>query len=106
PGLSLFTLMENAGRGVAESLQKKVHKNAHMLILAGRGNNGGDGIVAARYLKQANYNVSLVLPLGPPKSETAIAHYEYFKQCGYTADSWNVQEESETPYLPTANIHT
>src|SRR5699024_5527327 len=61
-GLSLFTLMENAGRGIAESLQKKVHKNAHILILAGRGNNGGDGIVAARYLKQTNYNVSLVLP--------------------------------------------
>src|SRR5699024_8418159 len=31
-GLSLFTLMENAGRGIAESLQKKVHKNAHILI--------------------------------------------------------------------------
>lgn len=104
-GLSLFTLMENAGRGIAESLQKKVHKNAHILILAGRGNNGGDGIVAARYLKQTNYNVSLVLPLGPPKSETAIAHYEYFKQCGYTADSWNFQEINKTPYPLTANIN-
>src|SRR5699024_9561571 len=86
-GLSLFTLMENAGRGIAESLQKKVHINAQILILAGRGTNGGDGIVAARYLTQPNYTVSHVLPLGPPTSEKAIAHYEYFKQYGYTADS-------------------
>src|SRR5699024_4262941 len=39
-GLSLFTLMKKAGRGIAESLKKRVHKNAHILILAGRGNNG------------------------------------------------------------------
>src|SRR5699024_7474225 len=45
-GLSLFTLMENAGRGIAESLQKKVHKNAHILILAVRGTNRDDGILA------------------------------------------------------------
>src|SRR5699024_12307972 len=48
---------------------------------------------------------SLVLPLGPPKSETEIAHYEYFKRCGYTADSWNFQEINETPYPLTANIN-
>src|SRR5699024_4743522 len=30
--------------------------------------------------------------------------YEYFKQCGYTADSWNFQEINETPYPLTANI--
>src|SRR5699024_12824727 len=73
--------------------------------LVGLVNNGGDGIVSVRYLKQTNYNVSLVLPLVPPKSETAIAHYEYFKQCGYTTDSWNFQEINETPYPLTANIN-
>src|SRR5699024_5460972 len=82
----------------------KVHKNAHILILSVRGNNGGDGIVAARYLKQTNNNVSLVLSLDPPKSETAIAHYKYFKQCDYTTDSWNFKEINETNYPISANI--
>lgn len=84
-GFSMFTLMENAGRGITEALMKITQKNEHILILAGRGNNGGDGIVAARYLKNAGYKVSLVLPLGNPKTETAQAHLNYYRQQGFTS---------------------
>ncbi len=45
-------LMENAGRAVADELAKAVDRleRKRIMILCGRGNNGGDGLVVARYL--------------------------------------------------------
>jgi NAD(P)H-hydrate epimerase len=53
-GLPGRILMENAGRGAAEMLLKRISNQPshHVGILAGRGNNGGDGFVIARYLAQ------------------------------------------------------
>src|SRR5690625_7429324 len=79
-GFSLFTLMENAGRAVFEKLEPLLTEEDRLLILCGRGNNGGDGIVIARYLLQVGYDVSLVFPLGEPKTRTAKAHLHYYKQ--------------------------
>jgi len=49
-----FDLMESAGRGVAEALVEEVPRLAtrRVVILCGKGNNGGDGLVAARHLKR------------------------------------------------------
>jgi NAD(P)H-hydrate epimerase len=50
-GISKLTLMENAGKKVAEILEdKKDLKGKRVLIVAYHGNNGGDGFVAARHL--------------------------------------------------------
>jgi hydroxyethylthiazole kinase-like uncharacterized protein yjeF len=44
-------LMENAGKAVYEILKEKIDlKDKRILIVAYHGNNGGDGLVAARYL--------------------------------------------------------
>lgn len=61
-GFSLFTLMENAGRGLFEKIYPLLSKEKRIIILAGKGNNGGDGIVLARYLKHAGYHVDLTFP--------------------------------------------
>lgn len=47
-----LTLMENAGRGVAECIQLRFSNLARrrIVVLCGKGNNGGDGFVAARHL--------------------------------------------------------
>lgn len=58
-GFSLFTLMENAGRNVTERIVPFLKKEDRIAIIAGTGNNGGDGIVIARYLQLAGYDVSL-----------------------------------------------
>jgi hydroxyethylthiazole kinase-like uncharacterized protein yjeF len=50
-GLSFAEMMENAGRGTAESIARRIGvKNKQGLVLVGPGNNGGDGLVAAHYL--------------------------------------------------------
>ncbi len=62
-GLPTDVLMENAGRAVAEEV-KRILKNArqqHILFLIGPGNNGGDGLVAARHLHDWGAKVSIYL---------------------------------------------
>jgi len=49
-GISTLALMENAGRDVSEEAIKILHHKESIAIFCGRGNNGGDGFVAARYL--------------------------------------------------------
>ncbi|MEO5377263.1 MAG: NAD(P)H-hydrate dehydratase [Magnetococcus sp. DMHC-6] len=62
-GIPGVVLMENAGAGVVEILWHKIPKltQKRVLILAGRGNNGGDGFVIARRLLQAGVNVQVLL---------------------------------------------
>jgi len=59
--IPILTLMENAGRAVAEVGRHLLKKNARALVLAGPGNNGGDGLVAARHLHNAGVPVSILL---------------------------------------------
>jgi len=58
PGIKL---MERAGRAVAEAVGRRVAPGARVAILAGPGNNGGDGFLAAVALSEAGYSVALGL---------------------------------------------
>jgi len=53
-------LMENAGRISADAAYEFFHPRS-VAILVGKGNNGGDGLVAARYLHKKGVNVFVVL---------------------------------------------
>ena len=61
-GTPASELMENAGRGLADFIKTK-HKTTgkNILFFCGTGNNGGDGLVAARYLGKKGYNVKVFL---------------------------------------------
>src|SRR5579871_545827 len=51
------TLMENAGAGVANAVAARHPPGSKVAVVAGTGNNGGDGFIAARHLDQAGYRV-------------------------------------------------
>lgn len=63
-GTTADDLMERAGRGMAEIIQREFPAAREALILAGKGNNGGDGLVVARYLAAAGWTVRVVLAGG------------------------------------------
>ena len=62
-GIPGLTLMENAGRAAAEAAARLTRKSNDrpIVILCGRGNNGGDGFVAARHLRELGRRVQVFL---------------------------------------------
>jgi hydroxyethylthiazole kinase-like uncharacterized protein yjeF len=67
-GHSYAAMMEQAGQAVARAIQQRMDvKSKRVLVLVGPGNNGGDGLVAARHLGQAN--VQIVCYLWKPRSD-------------------------------------
>ena len=59
-GIASLTLMENAGRAVADEIVRR-YGARKALVLCGPGNNGGDGFVCARYLKKWGWEVAVAL---------------------------------------------
>lgn len=66
-GVPSLTLMENAGRSVAEAARSMLDGaiGRRVAVIAGRGNNGGDGFVAARLLHDARAKVTVFLLADP-----------------------------------------
>jgi hydroxyethylthiazole kinase-like uncharacterized protein yjeF len=85
-GHSYAEMMERAGRGVASALMARMDVNGkRILVLVGPGNNGGDGLVAARHLAEAGAKVACYL-LKPRDEEDA--NYQAIQDLElFTADS-------------------
>lgn len=60
-GLSYDDMMESAGLGCAEHILHYHPEAKNIVILCGKGKNGGDGFVIARHLYEAKKNVSVIL---------------------------------------------
>lgn len=60
-GIPSLTLMENAGRAVAGEAAVMVAPGARIAVVCGPGNNGGDGFVAARILRDRGFDVRVSL---------------------------------------------
>ncbi len=64
-GVHSLTLMENAGAAVANFAREHFAEASRIAIVCGKGNNGGDGFVAARKLHQAGKVVEVLLLADP-----------------------------------------
>ena len=75
-GVPSLTLMENAGSAVAEQVLRLHQPGMRILVLCGKGNNGGDGFVAARLLLTKQLLVEIVLLADPNdlKGDAAVMY--------------------------------
>lgn len=60
-GLNLFQLMERAGSAVFSQIQQHFPAANKLLIVCGKGNNGGDGYIVARLAHQAGLSVTVLI---------------------------------------------
>jgi len=99
-GVPTSTLMENAGKGVAEAMMKEFDlKGKTVLILCGTGNNGGDGLVAARLLRKVcKVKVFLV---GDPKTQISKSNLSKVKALVFPKD---VDIDGIKPQIKTADL--
>jgi NAD(P)H-hydrate epimerase len=73
-GFDSMLLMENAGRSVAEFINSLDDVGMNVAIVCGKGNNGGDGFVVARHLRDMRYNVTVVF-IGEIEDYTEDSQY-------------------------------
>jgi len=87
-GVAGVTLMEAAGRAVAADILSNYPPNKKILVLCGPGNNGGDGFVAARILRDQGREVAIFL-FGSPEGLKGDA--------GHMAKLWDGKVEMLRP---------
>jgi ADP-dependent NAD(P)H-hydrate dehydratase / NAD(P)H-hydrate epimerase len=74
-GVSGIRLMEHAGEAVADAVRVRFRPDSRIVVVAGPGNNGGDGFVAARLLAERGYRVEVALvgEIARLKGDAALA---------------------------------
>ncbi len=104
-GSSYSELMENAGKGAADKIEKLCDVfGKQVVVLCGKGNNAGDGLVVARHLSQAGANITVIFLLGKelsPLAEENLISLEELQV--YTWDS-EVSEERRLNMVNQSDI--
>lgn len=81
-GLPGIVLMENAGRGCVEALEQ-VGVGGPVVVVCGKGNNGGDGFVIARHLSVCGYECRVILASAPSELRgDALWAFDVLTHCG------------------------
>lgn len=81
-GIPSLLLMERAGLSVVEVIKREFPKAKRVLVVAGKGNNGGDGLVAVRHLSLLGYHVDYVLALGEELKGDAQTQLSILRRMG------------------------
>ncbi len=91
-GKGLDLLMDTAGEKLAQRIAAISHRlmKKSVVILAGNGNNGGDGFKAAGYLAAQGIYPAVVLCCGEPKTELSKAAFESMPM---RIDVWDISDE-------------
>jgi len=89
--ISPAALMETAGRAVAELAAERGANSHPVIVLCGQGNNGGDGLVAARVLHDKGAKVFVVVVKEPGKipSELFSLQFKSAEALGLSVTSWS-----------------
>ena len=81
-GVRTITLMENAGAAVARAIEDMSKPSSRIAVVCGKGNNGGDGFVAARYLSNKSFHTDVVVvePLQRISSDIARVNMDRIRE--------------------------
>ncbi len=96
-GIPAIVLMERAGLAVFGECAERITPDAKILILAGRGNNGGDGLVTARLFHNAGFDVTVMMPAG----KTALSKQTGQQKNILRNSGVKIQEISQKRVLPS-----
>lgn len=94
-GVSPRDLMERAGRAVFEAIRDFVPTGSHVAVVCGKGNNGGDGFVAARLARDHGYFIGCVVAArreevrGLAREQMEIAEGQGVCICYCDAEPWS-----------------
>ncbi len=95
--LNEYELIQYVGKALFHEIANNISEREEILIIAGKGNNGADGMVLCQYLKRYHYDVHIVFPLELPNHSEAKRIYEEF--------DYPIIEPSEIPtYLKTTTV--
>ena len=98
-GLTELVLMENAGRAVADAANVALEgaEGKQIVIFVGKGNNGGDGLVAARLLENLGAFVYVVM-LNNAKEfgGSAAQELKILKSCNAEVSVWTSSEQKQS----------
>ncbi len=96
--VSGYTLMDRAGRGVADVIRYLADlagiSNPTALLIAGRGNNGGDAFAAARHLREMGFEATV--RIAAPEDQItgdALRHLMNLRAEGITVEEYPTRED-------------
>jgi NAD(P)H-hydrate epimerase len=100
--------MENAGRGIVEFLMM-LKPQGKVVICCGKGNNGGDGYVMARYLENQKIDVQLLVFTDAKEIKgDAKVHYHIIQKMGISIDHiipFDANSDQDTNTDSLANVY-
>lgn len=104
-GIPPLQLMKNAGQACFDRIVQLCGnvKDKSVVVLAGRGNNGGDGIVLTDLLCGAGANAILIFVLDLPKSECARLCYSIY-ETGLSVSLYTHQKENVKRALENSEL--
>ena len=103
-GISVLTLMERSGEAVASVVRRRVSAGGRVIILAGKGNNGGDGYAAAVNLMN-DYDVKVIDVFGEGQRTDEGRHFlEKYISLGGVLETLNLTEAKKEEIRTAACI--
>ena len=100
-GVPRKQLMESSGNAVARAVREAAEPGARVVIVAGRGNNGGDAFVAARFLDEYDVTTHLLGRAANIGTDIARENWDALQQADY--DTREVTDSSQVS-LPDCDV--
>lgn len=103
-GVTMEDLMEHAGSAAVRFIREKFDlNNKRIVILCGKGNNGGDGFVAARLFSEMDLLPTVILAEGKPASKLASQAFERMGDKVFVVD-WESENRAARQAISEADL--